>query len=50
MVFTAGIAAGVVFWGPAEPLVHYASPPPTTGVAPRSDAAVGVALSYALFD
>ncbi|WP_251342547.1 BCCT family transporter [Haloplanus halophilus] len=49
MVFTAGIAAGVVFWGPAESLFHYGSPPPGTGVAPRSDAAVVVALSYALF-
>jgi choline-glycine betaine transporter len=49
MIFTAGIAAGIVFWGPAESLVHYASPPPSTGVAPRSDAAVVVALSYAVF-
>jgi choline/carnitine/betaine transport len=49
MVFTAGIAAGVVFWGPAESLFHYDSPPPAADVAPRSAAAVGVAVSYALF-
>ena len=49
MVFTAGIAAGVVFWGPAESLFHYGSPPPAADVAPRSAGAVGVALSYALF-
>jgi choline-glycine betaine transporter len=49
MVFTAGIAAGIVFWGPAESLFHYGSPPPAADVASRSDAAVVVALSYALF-
>ena len=49
MVFTAGIAAGIVFWGPAESLFHYGSPPPAVDVAPSSDAAVAVALSYALF-
>ncbi|GAB6863053.1 BCCT family transporter [Haloplanus litoreus] len=49
MVFTAGIAAGIVFWGPAESLFHYGSPPPATNVAPRSDAAVVAALTYAVF-
>ncbi|MFB6101719.1 MAG: BCCT family transporter [Haloplanus sp.] len=49
MFFTAGIAAGIVFWGPAESLFHYGSPPPSAGVPPRSDAAVVVALTYALF-
>ena len=49
MVFTAGIAAGVVFWGPAESLFHYGSPPPGTGVTPRSAAAAVVALTYASF-
>ena len=49
MVFTAGIAAGVVFWGPAESLFHYGSPPPGTGVTPRSAAAAIVALTYASF-
>jgi len=49
MFFTAGIAAGVVFWGPAESLFHYRSPPPALGVAPRSGEAVVGALTYALF-
>ena len=49
MVFTAGIAAGVVFWGPAESLFHYASPPPAAGVDPRSPAAAVAALTYASF-
>ena len=49
MVFTAGIAAGVVFWGPAESLFHYASPPPAAGIDPRSAAAAVVALTYASF-
>jgi choline/carnitine/betaine transport len=49
MVFTAGIAAGIVFWGPAEALFHYRSPPPYLGVTPESGAAVVGALTYALF-
>jgi choline-glycine betaine transporter len=49
MVFTAGIAAGIVFWGPAESLFHYGSPPPPAGVDPRSAAAAVVALTYASF-
>jgi choline-glycine betaine transporter len=49
LVFTAGIAAGIVFWGPAEALFHYNSPPPYVDAPPRSDAAVGGALVYTLF-
>jgi glycine betaine transporter len=49
MVFTAGIAAGIVFWGPAESLFHYGSPPPGSGVEPRSTAAAVTALAYASF-
>ncbi|MFB6091079.1 MAG: BCCT family transporter [Halobellus sp.] len=49
LVFTAGIAAGIVFWGPAEALFHYRQPPPYFDVAPQSEAAVGAALVYALF-
>jgi choline-glycine betaine transporter len=49
LVFTAGIAAGIVFWGPAESLFHYQQPPPYFDVAPESDAAIGAALAYALF-
>ena len=49
MVFTAGIAAGIVFWGPAESLFHYQTPPPLFDVDPGSDAAITAALTYALF-
>jgi len=31
MLFAAGMGIGLVFWGVAEPLSHYASPPPGTG-------------------
>ena len=30
MLFAAGMGIGLVFWGVAEPLSHYASPPPGT--------------------
>jgi len=49
LVFTAGIAAGIVFWGPAESLFHYRTPPPGVGAAPASSGAVVPALSYTLF-
>ena len=49
MFFTAGIAAGIVFWGPAEALFHYETPPPHVDAPARSEAAVDAALVYALF-
>ncbi|GAB7089837.1 hypothetical protein JCM18237_01080 [Halorubrum luteum] len=49
MFFTAGIAAGIVFWGPAEALFHYDAPPPLFDVEPRSAEAITPALTYALF-
>jgi len=49
MIFTAGIAAGIVFWGPAESLFHYGAPPPASGAAPHSPTAAVVALTYASF-
>ncbi|MDS0280724.1 BCCT family transporter [Haloarcula onubensis] len=49
LVFTAGIAAGLVFWGPAEALFHYRTPPPYFGAEPRSAAAAADALVYSLF-
>ena len=49
LVFTAGIAAGIVFWGPAEALYHYGNPPPYFGAEPESTAAIGAALTYSLF-
>jgi len=49
LVFTAGIAAGIVFWGPAEALFHYGNPPPYVDAAPESGGAVLGALTYSLF-
>ena len=49
LVFTAGIAAGIVFWGPAEALYHYQDPPPYVGAEPQSEAAILGALTYTLF-
>ncbi|QHS17663.1 BCCT family transporter [haloarchaeon 3A1-DGR] len=49
LFFAAGIAAGIVFWGPAESLFHYRTPPPFFDAAPRSAAAIDGALAYALF-
>jgi len=49
MFFTAGIAAGIVFWGPAAGLFHYGTVPPFFDVAAQSDAAVGAALTTTLF-
>jgi choline-glycine betaine transporter len=49
MVFTAGIAAGIVFWGPAEALFHYGTPPPFLDAPARSAAVMPGALAYALF-
>ena len=49
MLFSAGIAAGIVFWGPAEALLHYDAVPPFFDAAPRSEAAAVGALQYTLF-
>jgi choline/glycine/proline betaine transport protein len=44
MLFAAGMGIGLVFWGVAEPLSHFASPPPGTAdtVADRARAATDV--------
>jgi len=49
MFFSAGIAAGIVFWGPAAGLFHYGTVPPFFDVPARSDAAVSTALATTLF-
>jgi glycine betaine transporter len=49
LFFSAGIAAGIVFWGPAEALFHYQSPPPYFGATPESGAAAVDALVYTFF-
>ncbi|EMA53446.1 glycine betaine transporter BetL [Halococcus salifodinae DSM 8989] len=50
MMYSAGLAAGIVFWGPAEALIHYANVPPLYGgVAAESTAAMPIAVQYAVF-
>jgi len=49
MVFSAGIAAGIVFWGPAAGLFHYETVPPFFDVPAQSDAAITAALATTLF-
>jgi glycine betaine transporter len=49
MLYSAGIAAGIVFWGPAEAIFHYDTVPPLIGAEPQTaDAAVG-AVQYTFF-
>ena len=47
MLFAAGMGIGLVFWGVAEPISHYANPPP--GVVAGTPDAAGVAMRYAFF-
>ncbi|WP_429845161.1 glycine betaine uptake BCCT transporter [Brevibacillus sp. FIR094] len=47
MLFSAGMGIGLVFWGVAEPVSHYFSPP--AGVAGQTTEAAQTALRYAFF-
>lgn len=48
MIFSAGMGVGLVFWGVAEPMSHYMSPP--LGIAEaRTPEAAGLAMQYSLF-
>lgn len=47
MLFAAGMGIGLVFWGVAEPLSHYASAPP--GFTPGTPEAANAAMRYAFF-
>lgn len=47
MLFAAGMGIGLVFWGVAEPLSHYGTPPP--GVAPETPEAASAAMRYSFF-
>ena len=50
MMYSAGLAAGIVFWGPAEALFHYSTVPPLYGgVAAESAAAMPIAVQYSIF-
>lgn len=47
MLFAAGMGIGLVFWGVAEPISHYGTPPP--GIAARSPEAANAAMRYVFF-
>ncbi|MFE8070621.1 BCCT family transporter [Marinobacteraceae bacterium S3BR75-40.1] len=48
MIFSAGMGVGLVFWGVAEPMSHYVSPP--LGMAPaQTPQAASLAMRYSLF-
>ncbi len=49
MLFGSAIAAGIVFWGPAEPAYHYMSPPPFFGGEPKTAEAAANAMTYSFF-
>lgn len=48
MLFSAGLSTGLVFYGPAEALYHYASGPPFFGAEAESAAVVPDAIQYTL--
>lgn len=47
MLFAAGMGIGLVFWGVAEPISHYGTPPP--GIAPATPEAANAAMRYSFF-
>ncbi|WP_239643439.1 BCCT family transporter [Natronococcus jeotgali] len=49
MLYSAGFAAGVVFWGPTEGLFYYADPNPLFGVEGGTSEAVPLAIQQTLF-
>jgi len=49
MLFGAAIAAGIVFWGPAEPAYHFMTPPPFFGGEAMTDAAANHAMTTSFF-
>jgi len=49
MLFGSAIAAGIVFWGPAEPAYHYMTPPPYFGGEAKSMAAAANAMTTSFF-
>ncbi|GAA1615492.1 BCCT family transporter [Actinoplanes couchii] len=49
MMFSAGMGIGLVFYSVAEPIQHFAAPPPASGAVAESGAAASVAMQYTLF-
>lgn len=48
MIFSAGMGVGLVFWGVAEPMMHFNEPPLGTGL-PRTAQAAQTGMRYAFF-
>ncbi|CAM3938125.1 BCCT family transporter [Janibacter anophelis] len=48
MMFSAGMGIGLMFWGAAEPLAHFLTPPPGTGEA-GNEHATRTAMATTLF-
>jgi choline/carnitine/betaine transport len=48
MMFSAGMGIGLMFWGVAEPLSHFAAPPPGTSEA-QTDEALQTAMATTMF-
>ncbi|GAB7021220.1 BCCT family transporter [Halostagnicola bangensis] len=49
MLYSAGFAAGVVFWGPTEALFYYDDPNPLFGATGGSSEAISLAVQQTLF-
>ena len=49
MFFSAGIAAGIVFWGPAEAIYHFGNGTPLTGKGASQGARMVGSLQYTFF-
>ncbi|WP_435320698.1 BCCT family transporter [Haloarchaeobius sp. TZWSO28] len=49
MMYSAGLAAGIVFWGPAEAMFHYSTVPPLFNAEAQSAAAMPLAVQYSIF-
>ncbi|MCE3551860.1 BCCT family transporter [Pseudonocardia sp. RS11V-5] len=49
MMFSAGMGIGLMFFGVAEPLSFFTTPPPGTGAAPGSPQALDAAMATTLF-
>jgi len=49
LLFSAAIAAGIVFWGPVEAIIHYSEVPPGVDAQPQTPEAATAALQYSLF-
>ncbi|MCK8823728.1 BCCT family transporter [Fuchsiella alkaliacetigena] len=49
MLFSAGMGIGLVFWGVAEPIMHYVTPPPLGGLEGETAEAAVMAGSTSFF-